>query len=725
MIRLVDENTLVIAGPRPRANDYAVYDLMHRFAGYRWFAPGELGQVIRQRPFIDLPADLNIREEPSIESFANAGTYYANGYYMRSSRQTLSAGHNLKRILRPADHQDDPDRFCMVNGKRFVPPPKLGGTWQPCVTHPDLPRLTLDWARDYFKRVPYMTGFSACVNDGGGDCQCPKCLDWKQKYANQYVPYYNEVARRVARKLPGKAVGIYAYGGSDPFPKNVKLEPNVFVLICSPFRDGDRQIEGWAGAGAKMLGIYQYLYGRSYMVPRHYPHLLGKKWKETYRKYGLAGAYTETYTACWFYDGPRQYVMNNLAWNIDADIDALLDDYFTNFYGGAASHVRRFFDRFEEVHARKKDPFHFIIDRNKADQLYEFTQADVDACDAALLDARKAARDETVKKRLGLLAKMWSLSRLDIVARVRIGQLEAARAASPLDRERAIALAGEACAAIGAKGRFTLTAWEEANLLVKRWPFEDYKRTVQQEFDVETAVDAAFGRVWDAVRKKGGADEAKRLFEKVSRDAGETMLGRLARTRLYLAQRGPGGNRLRSPGFETGRAGTLDDEESALLKKYDWTAFKPDGWSTWHFQQSVTRFHWDGTEAHSGKRSVAIGRNQIMGCFQQYVPVTPGERYRLGAWVKQRPSKGASVIVRWVNEKGWVDQGPQRVPGMRLVLMPGKQDWRKLAGTFTVPEGVTHAVVLLSAPRQEEGEMTWYDDITFERIWAPEAAEKP
>ncbi len=716
VFELLDQDTLAICSARPALSEHAVLMFLHRYAGYRWFAPGEIGEVIPKSDVISLPDTISVREEPrGFTSYVNAGMYHAYGAYLIGWRETLASGHNFTKILPPEKYGHEPDRYCMIDGKRFVPGPKLGGTWQPCVSHPDLPRLTVEWAKEYFKKNPHMLGFSACVNDGGGDCHCPACDEKQAKYGNRYLPYYNETARLLAKEMPGKFVDIYAYGGAAGVPRNIGVEPNLFVMVCQPYAENDKLIQGWADAGAKSLGIYQYLYGGRYLVPRHYPRLLGNKWKESYKKHGLIGAWTETFTVCWLYDGPRQYVLNSLAWNMDADIEALLNDYFTRFYAEAAAPMRRFFDRIEEIHGRKKDPFHFISDGNRPQQLDEYEAADLAFLDGCVAEAGRLAKDEMVRKRVQVFAKIWGLSRLDVLARVNTKALRALDATKPGAAEQARSLAAEACAALEDKARYTLTEWEEKNALIPKQPLAEYKLTVQQEPDLETAIDGAFERVWQAMTAQGKAAQAKALFEDLSRQGGEGRLGALARTRLFLAGDKPV-NKVKNSSFEDGRKGEPAKDEADTLKRYEWTAFKPADWSTWHFQQSVTRFSWDETVAHSGKRSVAVGRNQIAGSFQQYVPVTPGERYRLSVWVKQKPSKGASVSVRWVNKKGWRDEGPNRVPTVRVALEPGEENWRQVTASFTVPEDVLSAVILLSAPRQEEGEMTWFDDVTMERI---------
>ena len=723
IMQMADDKNLVIAGARASATHFGVYDFLHRFGGYRWFAPGELGEVVPKREFIELPEKLAIREEPTLESYGIQALNGGNIYYSRAERQTLRHGHNLSRILPPAKYAGEPERFPMIDGKRFVPGSKLRNTWQPCLSHPDLPRITVDWAKSYFKSHPWMRGFSACVNDGGGDCQCPQCVALEKKYSNQYIPYYNAVSDLLEKELPGKLIDVYGYGagGSGRAPKNIRVGSNVFVMVTAPFVKNAQVLKAWVAAGTKHIGIYQFLYGFRYMVPRHYPHLLGNKWKETFKQYGVRGAYLEAHISCWLYDGPRWYVLNRLAWDINEDIDDILTDYFSNFYAEAASPTRRFFDRLEAIHARKADPFDFIGDSGSRANLCEYTQDDVTFLDAALEEARSLARNESVVKRVALLSKMWSLSRLAVIAHLRIKQLDDLAIITPDDIAKALDISRDVCRVLEEKQTFTLTPWEEENLLVKRYTLQHFKSRIQQAPYVENAIDGAFHRIWLAYAKANKKVEARKLFTDLALNAGASRLGRLARTALYLADHPKSEDIAAGGGFETGRGVLPDGNQPTLIEK----TRGPDGWRTWHFQQSVTRFYWDGREAHSGKRSVAMGLNQIMGCFRQDIPVKSGERYRLTVWVKQNCAKGAVVRVRWSDSKGWRDEGVNRVPWVELILKPGQKGWQRLQASFSVPKGITSAAVLLKGPRQEEGDMTWFDDLVFERIYAPETSSKP
>ena len=423
-IKSIDNENIAIVSKSKQGLGYAVYDFLHRFVGYRWFMPGELGEIIPERNELALCANADLIENPSFITFNNALMNGGNQSYLRSSRVTLLATHNLGKIFPPEIFgKDHPEYYPFINGKRVVPPDGSGGQWQPCVSNPDLPEIAVAWARDYFSRNPDRIGFSLGVNDGGGDCHCENCQMLKEQYGNQYIPFYNKVACFIRKEFPDKLVGFIAYGGAYDPPVNIKLEPNLYVEITNPFRDSDKYITGWLEAGAKAIGAYDYLYGAGYIVPRHYPNVLGQKWKQAYEEYGLKGAWLESSTRNWFFDGPRQYVLNNLAWNIYADIDELLDDYFLNFYGEATEPVKNFFAHIEEVYSRKVDPYYPMADRAKSVQLKEYTFADVDTLTSLLQEANAVAQQPQVKKRVHLLTRSFEFSKLNIFIDLYIREL--------------------------------------------------------------------------------------------------------------------------------------------------------------------------------------------------------------------------------------------------------------------------------------------------------------
>lgn len=727
-IYLVNPDTLIIAGKNLTGTDFAVFDFLKRFAGYRYFMPGELGEITPKKDAIILPSKIAIKEEPSFITYTNTGFYGGNGAFFRSWRTTLLASHWLYKIYPQEKYgETHPEYYPMIEGKRFIPPKGMTGTWQPCVSNPDLPKIAIEYAKgEYFPKNPEALGFSVGVNDGGGDCQCPKCTELKEKYNNQYIPFYNEIAKLAQKELPGKLVCFIAYGrGASPVPKNIKLEPNLYVEICSGLQNNMELMKKWKEAGAKNIGLYDYLYGTGYVLPRYYPHVIGNAWKEAYKKYGLRGAWTESFIQVWLYDGPRQYVLNELAWNINEDIDKLLDDYFNNFYGESASTMRKFFDRIEEVYSRKKDPLYPIADWQKIDQFEEYTWEDLNFLDKKFEEAKALAKDEKVKKRLLLFEKIWGLSRLYLESYLVMKDLKnIEKIQNEKQIEMIIKKVNEGLKAVREIDTYQMDEWEEKSIFVNT-NLNKYRNihTLKTGPYLENEADRVFTLISNYLTQKDSWEKTREFWKNVASETNEPHLKAMALTQIYIKESPEVNNNLiKNPGFEpeqeTGEVFTDKD-----LERFDWKRLdkKIPGWSIWHFQQSVTRFYHDPTEAHTGKYSLSIRENQISGCFQTWVAITPGCRYKLSFWVKQNPpDKGGNMTIRFMDSKGWVDQGENTAPRIIVPYPVAKESsWRKVEFTFTAPSVATTCVPLFSAPVQTQNEAIWFDDISMVKIYDP------
>ncbi|MGD9495296.1 MAG: DUF4838 domain-containing protein [Armatimonadota bacterium] len=724
LIRLLGGDTLVLGGRNATADGYAIFDFLKRFCGYRWLMPGELGEIVPSRQVINLPATIDITEAPALTSYTNAGLYGGNAAYLRSWRTTLLASHWMSRIYPPARYAaEHPEYYTLVDGRRFVPPPELGGTWQPCVSNPELPPIAVAYAaQEWFPATPEALGLPAGVNDGGGDCHCPQCTASLEHFGNQYVPFYNALGRLAAQHLPGKLVCFIAYGGAAGTPRNIQLEPNLYVEVCNGLRDNFRLMREWQRAGAQHIGLYDYLYGGGYVVPRHYPHIMGQAWKTAYRQYGLTGAWTETFTQVWLYDGPRQYVLNTLAWDIDADVDALLDDYFAHCYGEAAAPMRRLFDRIEQVYARKPDPLHPMADWKRLSQLAEYTREDVRYLRDQLVQAEELASHPAVIARLALFRRIFGLSELYLRSYLAGQELGEIRSAGPADAESILRLASEGLRAAEGIHRYSMTEAEEQAIFTNT-TLEGYRGepTLRPGTVVEREADRVLGLISERMMRTVGVAAARTLWEGLTDDERYRPVAPLLRTQVYLLHHPGGGpNLIQSPSFEPAEGVGAQVLTDAELERFDWWRLdeRLPGWSTWHFQQSVTRFVWDGEQAHSGTHSLCVRENQIAGCFQTAVPVTPGTRYRLSFWVKQQPpDRGGAMSIRWMRDGAWADQGERAVPRIEVEYPRAPESrWRAVEVTFTAPEGVTTCLPLLSAPRQGPDEAIWFDDVSMVMI---------
>jgi len=722
-------DSLVIAGKYLGGTSYAIYDFLKRFCGYRYFMPGELGEIISKKEIINLPLKIDIKEEPSFITYTNAGFYGGNGNFSRSWRTTFLASHNLYHIYSPEKYSEShPEYYPMIEGKRFIPPKNSGGTWQPCVSNPDLPEIAIEWSNEYFEKNPQMLGIPVGVNDGGGDCQCPDCLELKRKFKNQYIPFYNQIAKLAQKQFPDKLVSFIAYGGASPVPENIKLEPNIYVEVASGLRENMKLLEGWSNAGAKNIGIYDYLYGGGYIVPRHYPHIMGKAWKEAYKSVNLKGGWFETFTQVWLYDGPRQYVLNELAWDIDADIDKLLDDYFLNFYGEANKPMREFFDRIEEIYGRKKDPLHPIADWQSLKQLDEYIWDDLEYLNNKLNKAKELLKDEIVKKRIDLFEKIWRLSEFYLESYLTMKDMQNIEEIKKDEKiEDIINKAKMGFKAIESIENYQMTTEEEKNIFVNT-NLESFKSQqtliIKPYFENETY--KIFTKITEYFEKKGNSQEDIQSFwKKVAEENKDNEIKSIALSQIFIKQSPESKQNLVlngsfEPGEETKQEEVFSEEE---LEKFDWKKLdkRLKGWTTWNFQQSVTRFYWDPTQAHTGKYSISIRENQISGCFQAGIKVTPKAGYLLSFWVKQDPpDKGGSMTIRWMDKNGWADQGKGKAPRISISYPKERESkWQKVEFFFIAPEDITSCVLLFGAPVQKQDECIWFDDISLIKVYDP------
>ena len=141
------------------------------------------------------------------------------------------------------------------------------------------------------------------------------------------------------------------------------------------------------------------------------------------------------------------------------------------------------------------------------------------------------------------------------------------------------------------------------------------------------------------------------------------------------------------------------------------------GWYTSRLEGDVAKFSWDSGEAHSGRHSLAIGKNSFayLGHLITSFPVQPGCRYRLAWWVKQKPmpsGSGPRVGSVSLSEgvareyKGEYPRGTQ-------------SQWRPGELLFTTAAGATRCVAAFGAPTQKDGEFTWIDDVPLVKVYDP------
>ena len=349
---------LRLIGATELGASHAVFRFLEA-VGCRWFFPAPEWHVVPSRPRLAVRIDESDR--PKILS---RRIWYGYGYFDRregrcqadyeswarrnrmAQSRRIWCGHAWQTIIR--DHQATfdahPEYLALVKDERRGP--------QLCVSQPAVRQIAARWALDQLRRRPELDMVSLEPSDGTDHCQCADCQAMG-RVSDRVFGLANEVAQAVAREFPGKMVGLLAYSAHCE-PPSFPLEANVYVQSTAGFIHGrytfDELIELWPQHGSNM-GFYEYfsVWLWDFDMPPGGRGANVDLIRRRIRQYAQQGA---TSLDCesgnnWGLHGRGYYLANRLMWNPDADVDALLDDFYQQAFGPAAEAMRRYYERLD------------------------------------------------------------------------------------------------------------------------------------------------------------------------------------------------------------------------------------------------------------------------------------------------------------------------------------------------------------------------------------------
>ena len=412
------------------------YAFIERFLGVRWLMPGEHGDyvpkcssiTIPETDLADAPFFLNRRVPYTQERRREVKRWWARqrlGWNLY-----LTHGHNWRRTIPAAHFDEHPDWFPERGGIR-VPPT---GRYKLCTTNSDMVRAYADATIAYFDRNPKATCYSLSPSDSAGYCECARCTELYETDPNgdqsvtpAILTFYNEVGKRVAEKHPDKTLAGYVYAAYVFPPKTpIALESNVFLVWAPSFDYGftlfrpdlQRQWEDLLAQWTQVTENNSY-----YDLPMHiltesgalnppglkilkfiYPRLKAANVKGVY-VYGIAA---------WGRGAPLNYLLAKLAWDPQADVEALFDEYCAKAYGKGGDDINRMFrllDAEVERHYLEYPDARYRLSNDMMRDIYAKNLNDIErlyrAAESKVRDADAKARLEMIGDNLRVLH--WNL----------------------------------------------------------------------------------------------------------------------------------------------------------------------------------------------------------------------------------------------------------------------------------------------------------------------------
>jgi hypothetical protein len=401
------------------------YEFIERFLGVRWLLPGDHGDFVPKSGNITIP-ETDISDAPAFLNRRLPYTQERRPDVKRWWRQQrlgwslyLTHGHNWRHSI-PATHFDThPDWFAERGGVR-VPPT---GRYKLCTTNPGLVSAFADAAITYFDQHPDATCYSLSPSDSAGYCECEDCSALYETDPNgnrsvtpAMLTFYNDVAKLVAKKYPDKILAGYVYAAYVFPPKNpIVLAPNLFLVWAPSFDYGftlarpalrqqwDDLLRQWTQS-TKNISYYDLPVNIETetgalnppgleILKFIYPRLKAADVKGVY-VYGIEA---------WGRAAPLNYLLAKLAWNPEADVEALFDEFCAKAYGAGGDDINRMLRLLDVEVARHYQAYPAARYQLTTDMMQDVYAKNLPQLERLYLVAKSKVRDPDAQARLKMI----------------------------------------------------------------------------------------------------------------------------------------------------------------------------------------------------------------------------------------------------------------------------------------------------------------------------------
>lgn len=453
-------NMLVLIGNDQRPDGipllgtlWAVDIFCEQFLGVRVLWPGELGQVIPKSPTVKI-GEANVRYVPVLckRGIRNIGyndrvqkgldmlNWNADEFKRHQKESGLwfqfnriggsfhgTYGHSFGKYWKRF-HIDHPEWFALQpDGTRYNSTD--GGINAPlCVSNQELIKQVASDCITALSKDVTLDTVSISLNDGTAFCLCEPCAAWDAQdgemikiqgiphvsLTDRYVKFYSAVAEIVAKELPDRYLGAYAYDAYSLPPVHAKLHPNVVIgFVGFSYLDEEKRQKArdswlkWSQV-AKRMFLRPNLLTSGWGLPTVYVHRLAEDIRFCVRN-GMLFADFDCCYQNWATDGINYYVLAKLLSDPDVDVDAIVDDYCRAGFGNASESVREYFRQLEDMTTN------FALSNTKSKPVILaqcYTDEFLAKCNTLLDEADQRAGDEIVRQRVAFLRKAIEYARI-------------------------------------------------------------------------------------------------------------------------------------------------------------------------------------------------------------------------------------------------------------------------------------------------------------------------
>lgn len=348
---------LVISGGSGQSTLYAVYDFLEKELGCQWLSP-ESEKIPTANPLM-VASSLDYLYTPEITTrTVHSRLFYDHPDFadkLKVSHEAfpgyvpIARVHTFHRLVPHEKYfEDHPEYYALRgNNRRHT---------QLCLSNEAVLNMVIDSVRTWFERYPDRQVISVSQDDNTQYCECENCRkidEAEGSPSGSMIRFVNAVAR----EFPDKTISTLAYQHTRK-PCKTKPLDNVLITLCSIECDRSAPIEenctdfaadltGWKEL-TDNIRIWDYTTQfTNFLAPFPNLHTLQPNirfFRDNHAKWIFE---QHSYNPSELFE-LRSWLTAKLLWNPDQDVDALIQQFTSNYYEDAGEYVKKYIDQIHE-----------------------------------------------------------------------------------------------------------------------------------------------------------------------------------------------------------------------------------------------------------------------------------------------------------------------------------------------------------------------------------------
>ncbi len=430
----VASRDMFLIGKDPLATRFAVFGLLEDHFGVRWYMPGHVGEVVPESEVISIGKGEEVKEPSFAMRWVGSGDWALHnrmnvGVDSELGLHVYSPCHTLHKLCTVEQYfNNHPEYFALIDGERK----QYEGVRrsQLCTSNQEVINVVSENAAKAFQENPELDFMTIFPSDYLGFCECENCTaldetgrisveDVNSKWAflgpdkygvlsRRMAIFYNEVASRILQKYPNKHVLVGAYSAYLTPPKSLGIEPHentIVEIVRSDCHDlpvswglcnlpYGEAIDGWKDTFSK-FSIYEcYWKQAANELPYPIVHTIRRDIPFYHEKgcFGLYAQYSSKNVGTLLLN---YYIAAKLLWDVNADVDEILDDFYHKFYGPAWRPMKSYYETLED--AVKYGNVHLPAEYHELPMI--FSKEVLDNCERYIGQARQAVKGTRILRK--------------------------------------------------------------------------------------------------------------------------------------------------------------------------------------------------------------------------------------------------------------------------------------------------------------------------------------